>query len=123
MSSAICGVASGPTSFDSSSGSPTFNFSIAATKRFSKSSAIDSCTTKRFAAMHDCPLFTMRAFTAVETASARFADGITMNGSLPPSSRTAFLIFFAAIATLAPAGSLPVSVTALMRSSTITRST
>ena len=38
MSSAICGVASGPMSVDSSSGSPTFSASIAATKRFSKSS-------------------------------------------------------------------------------------
>ncbi len=38
----------------------------------------------------------MRAFTAVATASSRFALGITMKGSLPPSSSTTFLIFFAA---------------------------
>ena len=47
-----------------------------------------------------------------------------MNGSLPPSSSTLFLIFFAAmLATLAPAGSLPVSVAAFTRSSSSTRGT
>jgi hypothetical protein len=73
---------------------------------------------KRFAAMQDWPLLTMRALTPTFTASSRFALGITMNGSLPPSSRTDFLICFAAAAaTLAPAGSLPVSVAARIRSS------
>ena len=74
--------------------------------------------------MQDCPLFTIRALTAVETASSRFALGMTMNGSLPPSSRTTFLIFFAAeTPTWIPAPSLPVSVAAAMRGSVRTRST
>ena len=80
---------------------------------------------KRFAAMHDWPLLTMRAFTAdLHRLVEIGADGITMNGSLPPSSRTLFLICFAAmLATLAPAGSLPVSVAAFTRSSSSTRAT
>jgi hypothetical protein len=49
---------------------------------------------------------------------------MTMNGSLPPSSSTLFLIRFAAPeATLAPAGSLPVSVAALIRSSSSSSAT
>ena len=47
---------------------------------------------KRLAAMQDCPLLIMRAFTAVATALSRSALGITMNGSLPPSSSTVFLM-------------------------------
>ena len=46
-----------------------------------------------FAAMQDCPSFWTRALTAVLTASSRSADGITMNGSLPPSSITVGLIY------------------------------
>ena len=50
---------------------------------------------------------------AVATAASRSALGITMNGSLPPSSSTDFLRFLpAALATDRPAPSLPVSVTA-----------
>ena len=49
---------------------------------------------------------------------------MTTNGSLPPSSSTLFLMRRAAVlATLAPAGSLPVSVAALTRSSSSTRAT
>ena len=124
MSLTVCGEASGPTSVASSSGSPTFSASIWATNFLSNASAIFSCRMKRFAAMHDCPLLTMRALTAIFTASSRSADGITTNGSLPPSSSTLFLIRFAAVdATLAPAGSLPVSVAAFTRSSSSTRGT
>ena len=69
---------------------------------------------KRLAAMQDWPLLMVRAFTAVLTASSRSALGITMNGSLPPSSSTVFLICRpAALATWRPAGSLPVRVAAL----------
>ena len=58
----------------------------------------------RFAAMHDCPLLTIRARMAVFTAASMSAEGMTINGSLPPSSSTLFLICFAAAeATLAPA--------------------
>ena len=79
---------------------------------------------KRLAAMHDCPEFTTRAFTAVLTAATRSALGITMNGSLPPSSSTLFLITFpAADATSLPACSLPVTVTAATRLSATTSAT
>src|ERR1043166_2976356 len=60
---------------------------------------------KRFAAMHDWPLLIVRALTAVVIASSRLAEGITMNGSLPPSSSTVFLICLPAmLATLAVSG-------------------
>ena len=73
---------------------------------------------KRLAAMQDCPLLMMRALTAVATASSRFALGITINGSLPPSSSTTFLIRLAApMPTCMPAPSLPVSVAATTRGS------
>ena len=79
---------------------------------------------KRLAAMQDWPLLTTRARTAVLTAASRSALGITMNGSLPPSSSTVFLRCLPAwAATCLPAGSLPVRVTALTRSSAITRAT
>src|SRR5271156_1526777 len=66
------------------------------------------CTMNRFAAIQDWPLFCTRAVTAVLTASSRSTDGITMNGSLPPSSITAGLISSPQMAaTDWPAGSLP----------------
>lgn len=73
---------------------------------------------KRFAAMQDCPLLMILALTAVLTASSRFALGITIKGSLPPSSRTTFLMRLAApVPTSMPACSLPVSVAAAIRGS------
>ena len=79
---------------------------------------------KRLAAMHDWPLFTMRAFTAVATARSRSALARTRNGSLPPSSRTLFLRCApAAVAMLRPAASLPVTVTAAIRSSAMSAAT
>ena len=80
-----------------------------------------SATMKRLAAMQDCPLLMVRALTAVEIASSRSALGITMKGSLPPSSSTVFLMRSPhCAATERPAGSLPVSVAAATRSSAIT---
>ena len=68
---------------------------------------------KRLAAMQDWPLFWQRAVAATSAARSRSADGITTNGSLPPSSSTVFLISPPAIAaTDRPAASLPVSVAA-----------
>ena len=73
---------------------------------------------KRLAAMQDCPLFRQRANAPTRAAAPRSADGITMNGSLPPSSSTTFLISLPAIAaTDCPAGPDPVSVAATTRSS------
>src|SRR5258706_308050 len=45
----------------------------------------------RFAAMHDWPLLSVLALTAVDAAAATSALGRTTNGSLPPSSSTTFL--------------------------------
>jgi hypothetical protein len=68
---------------------------------------------KRLAAMQDWPLLRLRAVTAVRAASPMLADGMTMKGSLPPSSSTTFLSALPArSATSRPAPSLPVSVTA-----------
>jgi hypothetical protein len=76
------------------------------------------------AAMHDWPLLIILAVTAVDTASSRSALGITMKGSLPPSSMTDFLRFLpAALATDRPAASLPVRVTAAIRLSAMIPST
>ena len=79
---------------------------------------------KRLAAMHDWPLLTMRALTAVATARGRSALGSTMNGSLPPSSSTLFLRCLPAVAAMSrPAPSLPVTVTAATRSSAMIAAT
>ena len=45
----------------------------------------------RLAQMQDWPVFWMRAFTACFAAASRSAEGMTMNGSEPPSSSTTFL--------------------------------
>ena len=80
---------------------------------------------KRLAAMHDWPLLIVRALTAVRTAASRSALGITMNGSLPPSSSTRLLDLLArgARRRALPAPVLPVSVTAATRGSSMTRFT
>ena len=73
---------------------------------------------KRLAAMQDWPLFSRRANAATSAALGRSAEGMTTNGSLPPSSSTTFLISLPAVAaTDAPAGVEPVSVAALTRRS------
>ena len=77
---------------------------------------------KRLAAMHDWPLLSVRALMPTVTASSRLALGMTMNGSLPPSSSTTFLILFPAPdPTWIPAPSLPVRVAATTRGSSSTR--
>ena len=62
---------------------------------------------------------------ATAAARARSAEGITTNGSLPPSSRTDFLMASPATRrpTAWPAGPDPVRVTATTRSSRMTAST
>ena len=90
----------------SSIGSPTFMAAISATNSRSNSSYTASCTMNRLAAMHDWPLLMHRATAATLAASGSFADGMTTNGSLPPSSSTTFLISLPAIEpTDWPAGS------------------
>ena len=60
-------------------------------KRCSNSSATDSTTMKRLAAMQLWPAFWKRASTATLAAASRSASSSTMNGSEPPSSSTVFL--------------------------------
>ncbi len=111
-------VASGPTSVASSVGSPTTSAAIRATKAAANCSYTSVCTMNRLAAMHDWPLFWQRAVTATSAARSMSAEGITMNGSEPPSSSTVFLISSPQIApTDWPAGSEPVSVAARTRGS------
>ncbi len=111
-------------STEGSRGSPLFRAAIFSTNRFSKASATSRWTMKRLAAMQDWPLLIVRALTAVDAAASRSALGMTMNGSLPPSSSTHFLIWApAARPTETPAPSLPVRVTAAMRGSSISRAT
>src|SRR4051794_27527621 len=59
-----CSVASGPTSVPSSIGSPTTSADISLANSSTNSSYTSVCTTKRFAAMHDCPLFWQREVVA-----------------------------------------------------------
>ena len=113
-----CSVASGPTSVASSVGSPMTrprNPSVKASTNWSYTSA---WMMNRFAAIQDWPLFCTRAVTAVFAAAAMSALGMTMKGSLPPSSSTVCLTSSPAIAaTDRPAGSLPVKVAAATRGS------
>ena len=63
--------------------------------------------------MQLCPLFCTRAVTAVCAAFSMSADGITTNGSLPPSSSTTGFSSSPAMRPIErPAGVLPVSVAA-----------
>ena len=79
---------------------------------------------KRLPAMQDWPLLLIRARTAVAAAAATSAEGMTMNGSDPPSSSTDFFTWSAAMeATERPAGSEPVRVTALTLASARTAAT
>ena len=97
---------------------------MAATNRSVTTSATSSCTMNRLPAIQDWPAFCTRACTATDTARSRSADGRTMNGSLPPSSRTTFLPTAPAwAATARPAPTLPVSVTAATRRSAMTAGT
>ena len=118
MSSTICGVASGPTSVVSSSGSPTRERLHRRDESLLERVRDRSCTMKRFAAMHDWPLLTMRAFTAGRHGLVEIRGRHDDERIAAAELQHAFLMCLAAFeATLAPAGSLPVSVAALTRSS------
>ena len=54
--------------------------------RAANSSATDSCTWNRFAAVHASPMLRILASTAPSTAASRSASSKTRNGALPPSS-------------------------------------
>ncbi len=97
---------------------------MASTNREMNRSATASTTTNRLAAMQDWPLFSTRAVAATLTAWSTSAEDRTRNGSDPPSSSTHFFNARpAASATLRPAASLPVRVTATIRSSAMSPAT
>ncbi len=105
-------------------GSPTFRSETAWQNAASNSSATSSTTMKRLAEMQLCPLFWLRDRQATRAAAATSASASTTKGSEPPSSRTDFFSTDPATsATLAPAASLPVRVTAATRRSRRTRAT
>ena len=65
--------------------------------------------------MQLCPQLINLPFTAPDDAFSISASSQTINGSLPPNSRTVFFSWDVALcATLAPIGTLPVNVTALI---------
>jgi hypothetical protein len=79
------------------------------------SSATLLTTINLFDAIQLCPQLIKRPLTAPVDAFSISASSQTMNGSLPPNSRTVFFSCDVALcATLAPTGTLPVKVTALI---------
>ncbi len=79
-----------------------------------KSLAIFFPTKNLFEATQLCPQLINLPLTAPSAAFSIIASSSTINGSLPPNSRTHFFKFIADLSpTLAPALVLPVKVTAL----------
>ena len=77
---------SGPTWTPSSVPRPIFSEDIRSVSREAKSSATDSWTWKRLAAVHASPMLRILASMAPSTAASRSASANTRNGALPPSS-------------------------------------
>ena len=110
----------GPMAVASSRGSPTRSPATASANRRVNSDATEEWTTNRLAARQLWPPLRNRERTAEATATSRSASPSTTNGSDPPSSSTLFFTAApAAAATADPARSLPVSVTAATRGSSI----
>ena len=95
-----------------SNGSPICRAFIRSANFSMKSSATESTTKNRFAAMQDCPQLTKRPATAPVAATSRSASSATMKGSDPPSSSTTFFTSFeASRATATPVPTDPVRLT------------
>ncbi len=76
-----------------------------------------------FDAIQLCPQLTNLPLTAPVEAFSISASSHTMKGSLPPNSNTVFFSLEVALcATLAPIGTLPVNVTALTPTESISDS-
>lgn len=109
--------AGGPTVTAGSLGSPTTNESTCSNSCSVNSPAISSSTMIRLGAIHDWSVFWNLLLAVHTTVASRSVSGRTMNGSMPPSSRT--VVFSARPATAAtdvPAPVEPVSVTTATRS-------
>ena len=107
----------GPISVFSSMGSPTLSALANSTNFDVNCSDTLCCTMNLLAAIQLCPEFMNLLVTATFAASSISASFSTMKGSLPPSSKTNFFMFFAAAtATFCPAETLPVKVTARISS-------
>jgi hypothetical protein len=76
----------GPTLTPSSMPGPTVNSLIFAANRAANSSAIDSCTMNRLAAVQASPMLRILASIAPSTAASRLASAKIRNGAFPPSS-------------------------------------
>ena len=76
----------GPTLTPSSVPRPTVRSPILAANRAENSSATDSCTMNRLAAVHASPMLRILASIAPSTAASRSASPKTRNGAFPPSS-------------------------------------
>ena len=77
---------------------PTFSAPIRSASVAANSSATDSCTMKRLAAVHASPMLRILATIAPSTAASRSASSKTTNGALPPSSIEVRSTFSAACA-------------------------
>ena len=85
MSTAFSSI-SGPMFTPSSVPRPTFMARTRSATRVANSSATDSCTMKRFAAVQAWPMLRNFAIIAPSTALSRSASSKMTNGALPPSS-------------------------------------
>ena len=77
---------SGPTVTPSSVPRPTVSAAIRSANFAANSSATDSCTRNRLAAVQASPMLRILASIAPSTAASRSASAKTRNGALPPSS-------------------------------------
>ena len=99
---------------------PILNSLTRAVTLAANSSATDSCTMKRLAAVQACPMLRNLAARAPSTALSRSASSKTMNGALPPSSIDVRNTFSAAcFMSVTPTGVEPVNDTLRRRGSAI----
>ena len=116
MRTAAASLESGPSSVFGSIGSPMTKFFIFSVNFVRNSSVTSSKTINRFEATQHSPLLLIRPIIPHLTALSISASSRTIKASLPPSSKTDFLMYFPACsAILDPASSLPVSETPLIR--------
>ena len=91
---------------------------ICSTTAGTNSSTRDSCTRKRFAAIHTCPAPRIFATATSRAARSTAASSSTMYGALPPSSRLTRVVCWAAFAaSCCPTSVEPVKVSLRRRGS------
>ncbi len=111
---------SGPTVTPSSVPRPTFSAAIRSANFAANSSATDSWTRNRLAAVQASPMLRIFASIAPSTAFSRSASAKTRNGALPPSSIETRSSWSAdCLTSILPIGVEPVKVSLRSRSSPI----